>query len=477
MSLLEEMKKNNTVLNTKGSLYYKESYNNNLDLFSSVSRYNDEDEIIRIFENAYIENKDLSLANLLYILDIRNGKGERRIFKIIFRNLCINHPNSALKILPHISSLGRYDYILEGIDTPIEKQVIILIKEQLEKDKNSDTPSLLAKWLPSHRTHNRNKENAKNLIKKLNLSQKEYRKILSQLRSKLNIIEKNLTKKNYDNINFDEVPAKAMMKYAKAYQKNILEKYSLYKEQVKKGNTKINTTGLFAYEIIKKFINNTNYDDELYDLMWNNQKDVLKGTNTNVLVMADTSGSMLLYNAIPYATSIGLALYTAERNNGIFKNHFITFSSEPYLCEVKGKNIKEKYQNIPSIVENTDIDKAFKLILDTASKNNIKQEELPSHLLIISDMEFDMGVYSKNRTNFAGWKKAFAKKGYKLPIIIFWNVSGNTYGIPVTKFDQDVAMISGFSTNILENILTLEKYNPMDVMLEKLQSYLSLLRG
>ena len=476
MNLLDGMKINSTITNTKGSNYYKSTYNSNLDLFTMVSRYNSNDEIIRLFSNALNENESLALANLLYILDIRSGKGERRIFKIIFKYLCINNPNYALKVLPFISKLGRYDYILVGIDTPINDEVISLIKTQLEEDLKYDNPSLLAKWLPSHRTHKVNSIIAKKIIKSLGMTEKEYRKTLSKLRDKLNIIEKNLTDKKYDNIDFSRVPTKATLKYTNAYINRMPDKYSEYKNEVKEGNNKINTDGLFAYEIIKKILWGKNIDCELYDLMWNRQKDVLKGCNTNVLVMADTSGSMMSFKGIPYATSVGMAIYTAERNTGIFKNHFLTFSDNPYLCEVKGKTITQKVSNIPCYVANTRIDKAFKLILETAKENKLEQKELPSHLLIISDMEFDRGVYSKTGTNFDGWKKAFNDEGYKLPIIIFWNVAGSTNGVPVTKFDQDVAMISGFSTNILDNILTLDKYSPTDVMLDKLSKYLEMLK-
>ena len=477
MNLLDGMKKNSTITNTKGSEYYMTTYDSNLDVFTMLSRYNSDQDIIRLFNNALNENEELALANLLYILDIRSGKGERKIFKTIFKDLCINHINSALRVLPFISELGRYDYILVGIDTPIEKEVISLIKKQLEIDIESSNPSLLAKWLPSHRTHNVNSTLAKKIMKSLNMTEKEYRQTLSKIRKKLNIVEKNLTEKKYDNIDFSNVPTKAMLKYTNAYTKRMSNKYSLYKESVKNGDTKINTEGLFAYEIVKKILWGTNSDNELYDLMWNNQKDVLKGCKTNVLVMADTSGSMTCYGGIPYATSIGLALYTAERNTGIFKNHFITFSDNPYLCEVKGKTIKDKIANIPSIVANTDIDKAFELILKTAKMNKLKQDELPSHLLIISDMEFDRGVYSENGTNFDGWKQSFESFGYKLPIIIFWNVAGATQGIPATKFDNDVTMISGFSTNILESLLTLENYTPTNIMLEKLTIYLEMLKN
>lgn len=477
MNLLNGMKKNSTITNTKGSEYYASTYDSNLDVFTMLSRYNSDEELIRLFNNALNEDEDLALSNLLYVLDIRGGKGERRIFKTIFKDLCINNPSCALRVLPFIGELGRYDYVLVGLDTPINDEVINLIKLQLEEDLKTDHPSLLAKWLPSHRTHNINSSTAKKIMSALSMTEKEYRKTLSELRKRLNIVERNLTDKKYENIDFSKVPTKAMIKYTNAYMNRMSEKYTEYKNQVKKGIAKINTEGLFAYEIVKNILWGNQVDEELYDLMWINQKDVLNGCNTNVLVMADTSGSMTCYGGIPYATSVGLALYIAERNTGIFKNHFITFSDKPYLCEIKGKNIKEKVNNVPSIVANTDIDKAFELILETAKENKLKQEELPSHLLIISDMEFDQGVYTKSGTNFDGWKRSFESEGYKLPTIIFWNVAGATHGVPVTKFDNDVAMISGFSTNILENILTLEKYSPNNIMLEKLSIYLEMLKS
>jgi len=164
MCLLDELKKNTTITNTKGSEYYAFTYNNNLDVFTMLSRYNSLDEMIRLFNDALDEDEDLALANLLYILDIRSGKGERKIFKTIFKDLCINHTSRALRVLPFISEIGRYDYILVGIDTPINDMVISLIKKQLESDLKSECPSLLVKWLPSHRTHNVNSLLAKKIM-------------------------------------------------------------------------------------------------------------------------------------------------------------------------------------------------------------------------------------------------------------------------------------------------------------------------
>ena len=476
MNLLDGMKKNNTIINTKGAEYYDTTYDNNLDVFTILTRFNDEKTVINLFNKALVENEDLALANLLFILDIRGGKGERRLFKIIYKNLCINHPKQALRILPFIKELGRFDYVLIGIDTSIENETYDLIKKQLESDINSETPSLLAKWLPSHRTHGKNSLLAKRLMKFLGMSEKEYRKTLSKLRSKINIVEKNLTNKAYEKIDFSEVPAKAMLKYNETFNKNMPEKFKTYKESLIKGETKINTTGLFSYEIINKILTDKIYDEELYNLMWENQKDIFEGNTNNLLVVADTSGSMKSYGSIPYYTSVGLAMYIAERNKGFFKNHFITFSEKPTLQEIKGNTLIEKVHNMREInAWNTDVDKVFELILKTSKEHDLKQADLPSQILIISDMEFDKGVYSQNGTNFEGWKKAFKEEGYNLPTIIFWNVAGNTQGALVTKFENDVAMISGFSANILNNLLTLDKYTPYDIMIERLSVYLELL--
>lgn len=476
MSFLDKLKQNSTIENTRGGKYYASSYDANLDIFTGISRYNDTDEIIEKFKKAIAEDQTLALANLMYILDIREGKGERLLFKTIFRYLCKNEKEMALIILPKISEYGRWDYILEGLDTSIDKEVIALIKDQLQKDKESDTPSLLAKWLPSHKTHGIKNEIAKELIKKLGITEETYRKTLTAIRKKLNLIENNLTQKDYSSIEFEKVPTKAMLKYKESFNRNCNELYSKYLSEVKNENKKINTTGLYCYEIIRNILLGLPIDKELFDVMWNNQKDFLKGYDKNLMVVADTSGSMEMYGCLPLANSIGLAIYIAERNKGAFKNHFITFSENPQMQEIVGKDIYDKVHNIAHEVANTDIDKVFELLLNTAEQNKSKQEEMPSHLIIISDMEFDQGAYSKEGTNFNGWKKAFKEKGYKLPQIIFWNVAGNTMGVPATKFDNDVAMVSGFSTTILENIITLENYNPIQVMLTTLEKYVNILQ-
>lgn len=479
MSLLEEMLKKSTIENTKGGEYYAETYNANLDMFSMMSRNQDITKVIKMFKNAYEEDRELALANLLYLLDIREGKGERKLFKTCFEYLCKNAKEDALLILKFIGDLGRYDYVLVGLGTPIENEVLEFIRMQLAEDTIDEYPSLLAKWLPTRKRVKDKIDYAGTICKGLNLTREQYRKILVVIRTKLKLIETKLSSKDYD-IDFEKVPTKAMLKYRMAFGRHCEKAYKEYLEKTKKGEAKVNTKGLFAYEIIHKISRYGTYDQNEKDLlnaMWEQQKDVLNGCDKNILVMADTSGSMEGGNPAPIDTSIGMALYIAERNHGAFKDYYMTFSSRPLLQKVKGKDIYDKVKNVKCIIENTNIDKAFQLLLDTATEQEIPQDEMPSHIIIISDMEFDDGVYSKGGTNFSGWKKAFEEKGYTLPKIIFWNVSSYIKGTPATKFDKDVAMITGFSTSVFENILNIENFTPINVMAEKLEKYIKMIRG
>lgn len=471
MNLLEGMLQKSTITNTKGGEYYASTYDANLDLFSGINRYTDTEKAVLQFRLAFSEDKILATANLLYFLDIRKGKGERKIFKTLFSELCNIDTQMATIVLYQIGNLGRWDYVLEALESPIQENALTLIKSQLAQDENTEHPSLLAKWLPSLRTHNKTNSKAIILANKLNISEKEYRKLLSKIRNKLNLVEHNLTNKDYDNIDFSKVPAKAMLKYRKAFENHCGERYQEYLKSANKGEVKINTNGLFCYEIIEK-IRNKSISRELANVMWEQQKDILKGNTDNMLVIADTSNSMTWEKHV-YETSIGLALYIAERNHGFFKNYFMRFDTNPALEKVSGLDIAGKVRAIRDYHGCTNIDKVFKLILDTAEENHINQKDMPSHLIIVSDMEFDRGCYSQEGTNFIGWKRAFENKGYQLPKIIFWNVA--TSGFPVTKYDNDVCMINGFSTSIFENILDLKDFTPQGAMIKSLQPYIEII--
>ena len=482
--------------------------NFNLDMFAYSSRYykqNYEKNKNR-FKNALIENDEIALANLLYTLDIRNGKGERALFKSYFSALIEMNKDYAIQILPYIPELGRWDYVFEGIGTEIEETIYELVRAYFMmdiKNYNENKPvSLLAKWLPSIKTHNKKNYFAVKLAKKLNLTEKEYRKILSKLRDRLNIVEKHITNKEYEKIDYISVPSKAMVKYRSLFFTKDEIRFKEFIEELK-ATKKSKYDNLFMNDFAKMYLDNlrkvgVNYfyertikeacrllfnnfflkdleensqillqnfknEKNLINTMWKKQSKI--EFDKNVLVIADTSGSM---EGTPFETAISLAIYISQNNKSEeWRNKFIIFSSDciEYSYD-KDAEFTDIIDNIPLIAENTNIDKVFKKILNDSIEKNLPQLD---EVIIVSDMEFDMVQNKKNMSNFKHWKSEFAKYNYELPKIIFWNVARNVESFPVTKLDYGTCLVSGYSKNILKSIIDIENFDPIDIMLKTLE--------
>lgn len=464
---IEELQNRSYKLNTKGGFYYGTTFDANLDLFCMASRYTSELTLERLFTKAYNEDKYILSAIILYNLDIREGKGERRLFKYLFNLMCKKDEELGRKILSYIPKLGRYDYIFSTYGSLVWKDTINLVKDQLAIDIKSEHPSLLAKWLPSLRTHNKNNPLAKRLTVELGISEKEYRKLLSSLRTKLNIVEKKVTNKDYQ-INYETVPSKAMKLYSKCFMINDKDRFSEYLEMLKAGNVKINSKVLAPNELVKAIWHDHAIPDVI-NAQWDSLDNYFDSNNSNVLVVADTSGSMYDYDELPISSSVGLALYAATHNKGVFHNKFINFSNNPTFQMVSGNTLSEMIESIDysNWAQSTNIDLAIEMILDATLSS---KDDCPSHLLIISDMEFDQCTNGK--TNFQYWKSRYEENGLTMPKIIFWNVAGEVAGVPVTKNENDVIIVQGFSQTIFKGIFKIENYSPIGAMLEILKPYL-----
>ena len=145
-----------------------------------------------------------------------------------------------------------------------------------------------------------------------------------------------------------------------------------------------------------------------------------------------------------------LAIYFAERASGEFKDKYITFSKSPQLVDLgKVKTLRDKISIAlkHNEIANTNVEAVFDLILNTAIKHNMKQEDVPQNILIISDMEFDEATCCapSDERLFTTIGKKYANSGYKLPRLVFWNVNSRTRTIPVTQNENGVALVSGFS--------------------------------
>lgn len=485
--MLEYLKNEaNRTLTENGAATYRTSCSDCLDLFATIGalRHSNESIIINRFMRAYTENPDLAMKILFFARDVRGGLGERRVFRIILDWLAHNEKISVFKNISFIPEYGRYDDLLVLLDSDCESVVVALVKSQLAKDieamKKQKEISLLAKWLPSVNASNKETViKAKKLSRMLGMSEAEYRKTLSELRSYLKLIENNLRERDYT-FDYSKVPSKAMHKYIKAFYRNDNNRYSKYIASVERGEAKMNTSTLMPYELIEPYIKYSYYNAGSRSFMrpiseeekaslnaaWNSLSDFCN--DENALAVIDTSGSMYCtQNPMPASVALSLGLYFAEHNRGAFKNHFIEFSAEPRLIEIKGETFADKLRYVASFNEigNTNLQSVFELLLKTATKNNIPQEEMPSKLYIISDMEFDGCIENADITNFEYAKSLFEQNGYKLPEVIFWNVESRNTQQPVKQNEQGVALVSGCTPRLF-SMITSGELSPYKCMME-----------
>ena len=481
---LEDLRKEeNRTYTENGALTNRSTNSYCLDLFATIGalRNAEDNEIISRFIKAYTEDNNMAMKILFFARDIRGGLGERRVFRSILKWLSVHEEDSLRKNIMHVPEYGRFDDLFSLIDGPCEKDMLSFIKEQLDKDlaalKIGNTVSLLAKWLPSVNTGNKDSvKTAKKLAKAMGFSDAEYRKVLVSLRAEIKLIENYLREKDYS-FSYEKQPSKALYKYRQAFFRNDQDRYCAFLERAESNPAVMNTGTLTPYDVIRPIMHRAEAEIEIseeerrsMDITWKALPDYTGAENA--LAVVDGSGSMYCgFGYTPATVAQSLGIYFAEHNKGCFHNHFITFSENPSLVEVKGRDIVEKLRYCMSFDEcaNTDLQRTFDLILKTAIQNRAKQEDIPEKLYIISDMEFDYCANHGEMSNFEYAKKEFAKYGYRLPQIIFWNVESRNRQQPVTKNEQGVALVSGTSPQIF-SMLSKGILDPYSFMLETLSS-------
>jgi len=458
--MLEFLKNlSNRTLTENGAVTLRSTDSECLDLFATIGalRNASDQEIETRFLRAYAENPDLAMKILFYARDVRGGLGERRVFKVLMRYLAQNQLASALRNLPYVSEFGRWDDVLALMDTPARGEAVALLKYQFGLDMvalEKDEPvSLLGKWLPSVNASNAQTVTmAKQLARDFGMTDAQYRKALSALRQAIRILENNLREKDYT-FDYSQQPSKAMFKYRRAFLRYDEIRYRDFMEKVNRGEAKVNTGVLMPYEIVEAAYKASEAERGTLNMTWNALEDFTNAENA--LVVADGSGSMYCGQPQAAAVAQSLAIYFAQRNRGAFRNCFITFSMNPQLVEIKGKDIVEQVRYCRTFNEcaNTDLQKVFELILRAAVENRVPQKDLPSTLYIISDMEFDYCARNSSMTNFEQAKLMYERNGYRLPRVVFWNVRSRNRQQPVCSNEQGVALVSGCTARIFSQVM------------------------
>lgn len=475
--MLEALKNaQNQTLTENEAVTFSSTLNHCLDLFATIGalRKAKSSEILQRFSLAFFENAELALKIIFFARDIRQGLGERRVFRIALSWLAYKYPHLVIPNIPLIPEYGRFDDVLVLLNTPCEKEMATYIAKKLDSDLKAAQAkkpiSLLSKWLPSINSSSLETQKlAKRVAKLLHFREAKYRTTLSSLRQNLGLIETYLTNKDYS-FAYSNKPSRALFKYRAAFLRNDQKRYTDFLTAVAEGQAHLHTGNLWPFDIVHQILNRTQPPSpaelQSLEVSWQALEDYTQGQNA--LVVMDGSGSMYgSQDPCPADVALSLSIYFAERNVGAFNNHFITFSQNPRLIEIHGANIWEKVNYCRKFdeVANTNLEGVFNLILEAALAKNAKPCELPQSLYIISDMEFDRCTRSSNLTNFENAKTLFEEHGYKLPRVVFWNVESRNRQQPVTQNTQGVILVSGNSPRIF-SLITSEKATPLSYMLE-----------
>ena len=477
-----------------GALAHKSTNSKVLDMFALCGSFRTltDNDCIYMFKQALQENESLAMKCLFYLRDIRGGQGERRFFRVCFKWLAATYPEIAKRNIANVPEFGRYDdLVYTCLNTKVADSALEFIKHQLAIDVTCKTPSLLAKWLPSENASAEKTRKAGNVIRQyLNMTHKEYRKVLAELRSRINIVEKLMSENRWDEIEFDKIPSKAGMVYKNAFARRdiIAKKYETF---AKSDTTKVNAVALYPYEIVAKALKNTDWygnsrlsdvDRAIIQKYWENQIDVLQGQPCKSFFVIDTSGSMHGSAAdAPINIAIGLGMYCAERVGGPFKNHYISFSSRPQLIEIEGVDFVDKVTRIykTNLCENTNIEATFDLLYKIAK--TAKPEDIPDQIIITSDMQIDEGTGEydwRSHTSKGNWttnsastlmekiRMKWENAGLKCPRLVYWNVDARENTI--LDAGPDVSFVSGASPLIIKQVMSGK--TGYDLMLEILMT-------
>ena len=492
----------NYKLTENGGLAHKSTCDALYDMFALGGAYRSrsDEDCVFLFMKAFEENPTYAMKCLFYLRDILQGQGERRFFRVCIKWAADNHPLEMERNLKHIPEFGRWDDLYAFVGTKLEASMWAFMYEQFRLDMASKTPSLLGKWLKSENTSSaESRALGAKTRKAFHMPPAVYRKSLSSLRKRINVLERLMSAGKWEEIEFDKSPSKAGLIYKNAFARHDVERMKAkievqsYADFAKDKNAKVNTKALYPYEVVEKAINalygshywswrnnNLALDDTnrlMVNKYWDNLAEYMSKLDMNALCVVDTSGSM---HGTPINIAISLGMIAADKARGPFHGRYISFSSRPQLIKVEGVDFVDKVRRIyeTNLCENTNLEATFDMLLNVAQKNHMKQKDLPKSIIVISDMEIDMayGMYSwggksdaaraKNRTMMENMRRKWKRAGYDLPKMVYWNV--NARHDTFLDDGPDVTYVSGASAILFEQVA--RGVTAQDLMFDKLDS-------
>ena len=479
-----------------GAIAVKSTLDSVVDLFGTIGSMRENNyhepasvnkELLPMFAKAMQENKELAMKTLFYVRDCRGGMGEKEVFKTIMLALLeLETEESYLLFKNNIANIvefGSWKDLLDIFNRTNKSQAKIDIVGYIYNTIHTDiklmnegkTPSLLAKWLPTiNSKSNHTKLKAKNLLTLMSKLDFDYRNYCTQARKVLKVVERNIAQQTFNEINYSAVPSRCMLFNRNLFMEKDNKHFNEYLDNLQKGETKINSSVLFPSDITDAYLSKGfdwkgfSYEvDTVLEEQWKALPNYMDKP-LNAICVVDTSASMF---GVPMNVATALGIYIAERNpSEAYRNKCLEFSHiVKFIDFSKAKTLNEKMCCYTYQCADTNIEKVFDCILELAVANNLKQEDIPTHLIILSDMQFNSatGNYTNSDRKFKTLMKKIRDKynqqRYKIPQIIYWNLNVRRPNFPEIAKDG-VCYVSGYSPAIMKAVLNIEMLTPLEVV-------------
>lgn len=427
-----------------------------------------EEEIIENFRRIFYSGTSYSIKLLFFIRDKVNGLGERRVFRVLLNYLGNEHPKYIENNLTLIPKYGRWDDLYSLFNTKVEDAVIDLFRNQIQIDINSNKPSTLGKWLKSENTSSKESRSFGNKTRRLlGYSPKEYRRLLSSLRRKIDIVETNISRREYSKINYENLTELNIKKYKKAFLKNDKADYEKFKlENPKKAFIFKSLENIIS--IIRETLNNPGinsiedmYLKNLEYLIDKNIKDL--NTFEDTLIINGIEGELIQNKNRYFDILISTILLYNKLNLNSFKNYYMSFKNNPKFNKLTSTDyigsIKSMSKN--NINYNMDLNSALDLLLFTSIKKNLKPEAIPKSIMFIYNKSEDM---SFNNLKFISEK--WINSGFEMPKIKLWNLKDLSSKFSIS-YKDNVVIISGYNKYIWKYILESREIKNSNIIIDK----------
>ena len=470
----------------------------------TASQYRDKantnrEETVNQFQLALQDDslREYCIRFALMVRDIECGMGERELGRVLFQRLFEEVALTERQVHTIIDRLvdqkyGRWDDVIflaeKCKDSFVRKILVGRIVTQLVTDVNAkqDQPvSLLGKWMPSINAGKMSRRSAIKWSKVLKLSHSQYRKMLVDLRKRIDIVEARISANQYDQIDYGHVPSLAFIRHMKTFFKHDGIRFNEFLESVNRGESSIHTSTSSVPELVAQYRQNK-YNTGVVDTvntMWNDWN--LQSYERNVLPICDVSGSMMtkVGKLECIDVSLGLTIYAAAANKGIFHNKVIAFSHQSEIISLDDEmTLVERVQTLCQHEGyNTNVENVLSNVLAIAEKGNCQRDEIPT-LVFFSDMEFDAAMIRStnsiwnartlNRDQITAlfdlWRERYNAAGFDFPKVVFWNINNRSGTVPMIDNDTGLILVSGYNENLVRMVFddSMDPWEALKVILD-----------